>query len=209
MPVAGIWSVIGGGFAGSALTYGLSWLRERRRTLDAYRAPQRQALGEIITATYALMMRELDQRMAMTDLVNQIRQEKHAEVPAERLRAVTQDMGSAFLDVERAFRIGALTIMDAPCWEAMGRAYFKFHQLRSALSSGGAAAEMQTVEEIEQYIRVIQSHTREFGKSVDALTPAANDRLSSAETMRNRWRRRTARRRLGKQYQQLQAIDNV
>jgi hypothetical protein len=44
---------VGGGVLGAGVTHGLTWVRERRRTLDAYRAPQRQALGEIITATHS------------------------------------------------------------------------------------------------------------------------------------------------------------
>jgi hypothetical protein len=203
--MAAVLSAIGGGIAGSAFTYGLSWVRERRRTLDAYRSPQRQALGEIITTTYALMMRELDQRLAMTDLIKQLRKDEQSEMDAERMTAALTGLGGAFLDVERAFRIGALTIVDPPCWEAMGSAYFKFRELGSAFRSGGAA-EMQTIEDVEQYIEVIQGHTSEFGKSVDALTPAANNRLSPAETRWNRWRRRAARRRLGEHYQELQAI---
>jgi hypothetical protein len=55
------------------MTYGLTWLRERRRILDAYRAPQRHAIGDIITETHALMIRELEMRTALTELVEQIR----------------------------------------------------------------------------------------------------------------------------------------
>ena len=63
----------------------------------------------------------------MTELVKQMmRQQEHFEVPVEQLRAASAGMGGATLGVERAFRIGALTIVDAPCWEAMGAAYFAF-----------------------------------------------------------------------------------
>jgi hypothetical protein len=50
---------IGSGALGA---YALTWARERRRTLDAYRAPRRQAIGEILTATHAVMMCELEKR---------------------------------------------------------------------------------------------------------------------------------------------------
>ncbi|AYJ06359.1 hypothetical protein MAA44156_03430 [Mycobacterium avium subsp. avium] len=53
---------VGGGVFGAAVTYGLTWVRERRRTLDAYRAPQRQAIGDIVAATHELMLRELESR---------------------------------------------------------------------------------------------------------------------------------------------------
>jgi integrase len=42
--------IVGGGIAGSSLTYALAWLRERRRTTDAYRAPQREAVAKILSA---------------------------------------------------------------------------------------------------------------------------------------------------------------
>ena len=52
-----ILTVICSGIAGSAFTYGLTWVRERRRTNDAYRAPQRVAIGDIVAATYELTLR--------------------------------------------------------------------------------------------------------------------------------------------------------
>jgi hypothetical protein len=197
---------IGSGAIGALVSWGLSWVRERRRTLDAYRMPQRQAIGEIITATHALMKSELDKRVAMNEMVKIVRQQQDVEVPAQELRAATEAMGSAMLDVERAFRIGSLTIIDAPCWEAMGAAYLEFDLLRSA-QIRAAATEMHSVEEIEQYVGAIEGHAKRFNKAVSALMPAANNRVSPAETLRNRWRRRRARVRLGHVYRQLHGVD--
>jgi hypothetical protein len=53
---------VGGGVLGSAVTYSLTWFREHRRTADAYRAPQRLAIGDIVTATHQYMLRELENR---------------------------------------------------------------------------------------------------------------------------------------------------
>lgn len=211
---------IGSGALGAAVSWGLSWVREHRRTVDAYRTPQRQAIGEIIAPTHALMMRELEMRTGMTELVEQIRQIRQQEdldVPGEqliaavvamgeKLMAAIPAMGSALLDVERAFLIGTLTIIDAPCWEAMGAAAIEFEKIRSVMQVGGAT-EMQTIEEVEQYVGAVAGHAREFNKGVSALVLAANDRLSPADTRWNRWRRRRARRRLGKGYQRLHAVD--
>src|ERR1700739_1905822 len=109
---------IGGGAMGAALTFGLTLPRERRRSFDAYRAPQRQAIGDILTATHEYMVRELEQRMVMGDLVEQVRPDQHIVGP-EQAEAARRALGSAVLAVERAFAIGTLTIVDAPCWEAM------------------------------------------------------------------------------------------
>jgi len=59
---------VGGGVFGAAVTSGLTWVRERRRTLDAYHAPQRQAIGDIVADTHELMVRELESRTAQSDL---------------------------------------------------------------------------------------------------------------------------------------------
>src|SRR5262249_6388995 len=64
-------TVVGGGIAGGILTYGLTWLRERRRLIDAYRAPHREAISVIIVATHELLAREADFRQAMNDLANE------------------------------------------------------------------------------------------------------------------------------------------
>jgi hypothetical protein len=200
---------IGSGAIGALVSWGLSWLRERRRTIDAYRAPQRQAIGEIITATHALMKSELDRRLAMNELVKVMRQEQeNVVVLSEELRAATVAMGSAMLDVERAFRIGSLTIIDAPCWEAMGAAYLEFDLLR-AVQVSAAAVEWHRVEEIEQYVGVVEGHAKRFNKAVSALMPAANNRVSPADTHWNRWRRRRARVRLGHVYRQLHGVDST
>jgi hypothetical protein len=194
-----------GGVFGASVTYGLTWIRERRRTLDAYRSPQRQAIGEILTATHAFMMRELEKRTVMTELVNQMRQKEHFDPPGQELAAAEVAMGNALLGLDRALAIGTLTIIDAPCWEAMGAAYFEFDQLRSAIKGG--ATEKQTLEEIEQYIETIAEHASRFNDDVSALVRAAQDRVSPAETFSNPWRRRRARGRLGKLYQQMNAVD--
>jgi hypothetical protein len=200
-----ILTVIGGGIAGGLLSYGLTLVRERRRSLDAYRAPQRRAIGDIITATHGLMMCELEKRTVMTELVEKIRQQAHSDAPGEELMAAEKAMGSAMLGVDRAFAIGMLTIVDAPCFEAMGAAYFEFQRLRGAIKTG--ATEKETLEEIEEYIRTIAGHATQFNKDVSALVRAAQDRVSPAETFWNRWRRRHARNRLGKLYQRMYAVD--
>lgn len=195
---------IGGGVFGAALTYGLTWVRERRRTLDVYRAPQRRAIGDIVTAAHALMMCELESRTAITEVIQQIRQD---ESPTGQLMATAAAMDKATLDAERALQIGRLTIVDAPCWEAMGVAYVELSRLRAAMAARVDAPEMQSPEEIEHYIEGIKVLAEQVNESVLALVVAAADRVSPAETMWNRRRRRGARRRIGEHHQQRLAAD--
>jgi hypothetical protein len=195
---------VGGGVLGSAVTYSLTWLRERRRTLDAYRAPQRQAIGDIVAATHELMLRELESRTAMTELIQQIRRD---ELPTGQLFATVAAVSKALLDAERALQFGRLTIVDAPCWEAMGAAYIELWHLRTAMAARADAPDMQTPEEIKQYVEGIKVLAEQFNKCVLALVVAAAERVSPAQTLANRRRRRDARRRLGQRYQQAPAVD--
>jgi hypothetical protein len=134
-----------------------------------------------------------------------MRKQELFDPPGEELMAAEAAMGSAMLGLDRALAIGTLTIVDPPCWEAMGAAYFEFDQLRSAIKDG--ATEKQTLKEIEQYIGTIAGHANQLNKEVSALVRAAQYRVSPAETFLNPWRRSRARSRLGKLHQRLHAVD--
>ncbi|OBB94976.1 hypothetical protein [Mycobacterium sp. 852002-40037_SCH5390672] len=201
---------IGSGALGA---YVLTWARERRRTRDAYRAPQREAIGEIRTATNSFMLRELDTRTAMTEMTQHVRHlmaqgqaADSAQVIAatkamgERLQTAMAAMGATLLDVDCAFSIGTLTIVDPPCFEAMGAAYIEFDAVGRSMRYGGAT-EMRSIEEIDQYTANLHHCATEFNKSVGALVRAAQSRVSPAEAFTNPWRRRGARRRLDEYYQ--------
>jgi hypothetical protein len=192
---------VGGGVFVAAVTYGLTWVRERRRTLDAYRAPQRHAIGDIVAATHELMLRELESRTAQTEVIQHIRQDV---LPCGQLVgqlwATAAGLGRATLDAERALQIGRLTIVDAPCWEAMGAAYVALNSLRRTMAARVDAPDMQSPEEIEHYVEGIRVLADQYNESVLTLVIAAADRVSPAETICNRRRRRAARRRLGERF---------
>jgi hypothetical protein len=203
---------LGGGFFGAASTYAVTLPRERRRSLDTYRAPQRQAIGEIVTATHELMLRELEARTVLTDQIEQIRR---GEWPTEVTTVIdviaspAAKFGRASLDAERAMQIGRLTIVDPPAFEALGVAYFALNTLRRAMAARADAPPMQTPEEFEQYRDGIKVLAEQFNQSVEKLVIAATDQLSPAETLVNRRRRRAARHRLGQRYQQAQSPDQL
>src|SRR6185503_10144255 len=100
----------------------------------------------------------------------------------------------ALLGVERAFAIGTLTVVDAPCWEAMGAAYIEFVRLRAVMTS---APKVETPEEIEHYVQAIKDFAAQLNTGVSRLVVAATDRVSPAETIGNPRKRRAARQRLG------------
>ncbi|WP_099025951.1 hypothetical protein [Mycolicibacterium palauense] len=200
---------VGGGVFGALFTYGVTWVREHRRTLDAYRSPQRQAIGDILTATNTLMVRELESRTALLDCVAQARTQDSLDLSGEQLIATLAAMGIATLEAERAFQVGTLTVVDAPCWEAMGIAYVDLTRIRVAMASTGAGAtELQSLEEIERYVEQIKGLAGRFNESVLGLVHAANERVSPAENLWNRRRRRSARRRISEHNQQRLAADS-
>ncbi|SLD66875.1 Uncharacterised protein [Mycobacteroides abscessus subsp. abscessus] len=192
---------VGGGVLGAAFTYGLTWVRERRRTLDAYRAPQRQAIGDIVASTHELMLRELESRTTQTEMIQHIRQDvlPSAQLVGQ-LWATAAALGKATLDADRALQIGRLTIVDAPCWEAMWVAYVALSSLRQAMAARVDAPDMRSADEIVRYVEDIRVLADRYNESVLALVVAAADRVSPAETVWNRRRRRAARRRLGERF---------
>jgi hypothetical protein len=189
---------IGGGVLGSAATYGLSWARERRRSLDAYRAPQREAIGDIVTAAYEYMLRGLEQRMLMTDLVEQIRTDTHL-VSVDKFRSATRAAGAAYLGADRSFQIASLVIVDAQCWKAMVTAYAELERLRAALEN---APEVHNPDDVEQHVRTIADHDAQFRSGVGKLVRAAYERVSPAESRCNRRQKRQAQRELGELFRQ-------
>jgi hypothetical protein len=130
-------TLIGGGVAGALLTYGLSWWRERRRTLDSYRAPQREAIGGIIAATHELLLRETDFSQAMGDLANEAGGNRIAHTQIANSTMSLASLTGQMLGVDRAFNVGRLTIVDAECFEAMGIAYNEFVKVKDAFSDFG------------------------------------------------------------------------
>lgn len=117
-----------------------------------------------------------------------------------QLWATAAAPGKATLDAERALQTGRLTIVDAPCWEAMGAAYVALNSLRRAMAARVDAPEMRSADEIVRYVEGIRLLADRYNDSILALVIAAADRVSPAETVWNRRRRRAARRRLGERF---------
>ncbi|BBY41351.1 hypothetical protein MMAN_54850 [Mycobacterium mantenii] len=156
-----------GGVIGSVATFGLAWRREHRRSLDTYRAPQRQAISDIVAANFEFQARELELRMAELELAD-----RHAHLqegviddngpgpsPAAKAAATAGHV------LNHAFAIGRLTIVDAPCWEALGAATFEFERFRALKIN---APGFQKVEDITAHY--------------DCLADRANEQLGRERT---------------------------
>jgi hypothetical protein len=185
--------IVGGGLVGSALTYGLSWWRERRRTKDAYRAPQREAIGGIIAAMHELLLAEGDFREAIGELANDARGQPVRRFTDEQLGAVTREFNRTALGVDRAFQIGRLTIVEAACYEKMGVAYNRFVQIKNAFDDVLAN---QTVDNLDVTTGRMNDYARQLNRDVADLVVVSHTRVSPVQSLRNRYLRRGVRRRL-------------
>ncbi|KLI07909.1 hypothetical protein ACT17_02845 [Mycolicibacterium conceptionense] len=193
-----ILTVVGGGIAGSALTYGLTWLRERRRTADAYRAPQRAAVGEISAATYELTLRMFAFRDVCENLVNQHEGKLHRQIPDEQEEETATQAQRALLGVGQAFQTGRLAVVDAECYEAMGAAFHNFNKVGEALS--GVAELTPTAENMREKLAALMSFVRDLNRDVVALVKAGQTQLSPVQTWANKRRRKAAQTRLDAKY---------
>jgi hypothetical protein len=192
--VATILTVVGAGIAGSALTYGLTWLRESRRTKDGYRAPQRAAIGEIVEATHELTQRVFAFRDACEERVRQSEGKTFRKISDAELKEATNEAKRALFGVGRAFHIGRLTVVDAECYEAMGVAFNNFSKLEGALE--GIAELAPTAADMREKMASIVLFTGVLNRDMVMLVKAGQKRLSPVQTWWNKWRRVEVRKQL-------------
>ncbi len=91
----------------------------------------------------------------------------------------------------------------------MGVAYVEPSRLRAAMAAMVDAPKMESPEEIERYVEGMKVLAEQVNENVLAQVVAAADRVSPAETMwnRRRRRRRCAHCRIGEHHQQPLAAD--
>ncbi|MGV0740321.1 hypothetical protein ABQF35_28580 [Mycobacterium syngnathidarum] len=189
---------VGSGALGGIVTFGLNWAREQRRVVDAYRAPQRHAIGEILAAGHELQLRGFHWRRALADLIEATRQHNAETLQAmnAEIREVERAHAVAMLGLRRAFEVGSLTVVDAPCWQAMVAAAAEFEEFYALLSDETVTS---NIDEVEHLNAQLEAQAAQLRVAMAALVRTANDRITPAETRRNRRRRRSAQRQLADQ----------
>ncbi|HKO53602.1 MAG TPA: hypothetical protein VJV79_38100 [Polyangiaceae bacterium] len=189
---------IGSGALGGIVTFGLNWAREQRRVVDAYRAPQRHAIGEIIAAGHELQLRGFNWRRALAELLEAARQHNPETLQAmnAEIREVERAHAVAMLNLRGALEVGSLTVVDAQCWQAMVAAAAEFEQFYALLSDETVAS---SVDRIEHLNAQLEAQAAQLRVAMTALVRTANDRITPAETRRNRRHRRAAQRQLADQ----------
>jgi hypothetical protein len=190
-----------GAALGAVATFGLTWRREHRRSLDTYRAPQRQAISDILAANFDFQARELELRMEQLELFDRVAhlQQGFIDDSGPGPTPAAKAAATAGHALNHAFAIGRLTIVDAPCWEALGAAFFEFERLRALKIN---APGFQNADDVTAHYGALASRAAQLNSAVSALVVSAADRLSPAETLINPWRRRRGRRRLEQLFRQ-------
>ncbi|BCO57887.1 hypothetical protein KN246_14700 [Mycobacterium intracellulare] len=190
-----LWQLFVSGAVGSSLTYALTWWRERKRMQDAYRAPQRQAIAEILTAGHEFQLSALNWRRVLTDLIEEIRQDRAENIPAisAEIREKQAAYAAAMMGMRRAFEVGSLTVVDVQCWQEMVAAVAAFSQFND---DPDGALEFSSADEFEQFVALNKERSHQLRVAVSALVKTANGRVTPAESRRSQRQRRDAQRRL-------------
>ena len=190
-----VWQLLISGTAGSALTYALTWWRENKRMQDAYRAPQRQAIAEILTAGYDFQLGALNLRFVLTELIEEIRQNRDENIPAidAQVREKQSAYGAAMLGMRRAFEVGALTVLDAQCWKEMVVAVAAFSEFND---DPDGAKKFSSVDEFEQFVALNKERSDRLRVAISGLVKVASQRVTPVESRRTRRERRDAQREL-------------
>lgn len=189
-----LWQLFVSGAVGSSLTYGFTWWREHRRLQDAYRAPQREAIGDILAAGHELQLRVLNWRRVLVDLFDEIRQDRADNLPAIKteIRDAESAYAVALFEMRRAFEVGSLTVVDAKCWQEMVAAAAAFSRFDDNPNLGSTAG----ADEAVAFVARLGDHAEQLRLAMRALVRTANERVTPAESRRSRRQRRNAQRQL-------------
>ncbi|BBY77000.1 hypothetical protein MPRF_38990 [Mycolicibacterium parafortuitum] len=167
---AGIWGALAGAVTARILTS----LAERKRNRDAYRAPQREAIGAIIAAAN-------DMKVSLSDAL------EHMGLTG---RQTTDDAAVASLNtflrrllaLDEQFSIGRLTVVDGPCRDKMLTAYVRFSELRKLANNPA----MATQAGFDEFIREMSETSNALDTLLAELVDLGEGRLSPTRPLLSR-----------------------
>ncbi|MCZ0732314.1 hypothetical protein [Mycolicibacterium iranicum] len=167
---AGIWGALAGAVTARVLTS----LAERKRNRDAYRAPQREAIGAIIAAAN-------DMKVSLSDAL------EHMGLTG---RQTTDDAAVASLNtflrrllaLDEQFSIGRLTVVDGPCRDKMLTAYVRFSELRKLANNPA----MATQAGFSEFVREMNDTSNALDTLLAELVDLGEGRLSPTRPLMSR-----------------------
>jgi hypothetical protein len=180
----GALQVVLGGFAGSFVTWCLTWYRERRRMIDAAREPQRQAIAGIAAAAYELFMRMVRRSQLAGDRANQLEGKPLRFLPAH-FDGLAHELSGAIFGLTLALQVGQLTVVDQECVTAAIAVQGAFDRVKAVLTEAG---ERSDVVGLRAFAAEAESSVDNLQESVRHLVAVGRSRV--APTQAWRWRRR-------------------
>jgi hypothetical protein len=118
-------SIVGGGVVGALLAFLLTWYREHRRSAEAYRAPQRLAVADIVATTNELVTRgALAAEAIFAELVDGglVRSSGLGTIDTNRIGPPMNDVRRAASDLVGALDLGRIVVVEPECRKALDAA---------------------------------------------------------------------------------------
>ena len=187
-PTMSLLSVVIGGAAGGAVTYGLTWYREYRRSAEGYRYPQRQAVGDIVAATSELIAAGSLSGVAAREESRQRGTwggEPAGSIAAVRISGPMNNARSAADNLLRALELARIVVVDPQCRQARDEVSSS-HQAVSDLLERGNPSNFIIVE---LYAADMKEALTALDDSVTHLVDVSEERLGLVVTFGTRLRR--------------------
>lgn len=164
----GVW----GGLVGAASTQLFAWIGVRRRNRDAYRAPQRDAIGAIIAAGNTL-------KVGLSDMLEHSGLTGRPTTSNDAAAKSLNEFLTALLVMDEKFSIGRLTIVDGPCRDMMLTAYLRYSELRHFANTGLLA----TRTSFADFLGRLDATVRQLDGVIADLVDLAEDRLAPSRRL--------------------------
>jgi hypothetical protein len=187
IPTMSLWSVVVGGAAGGAVTYGTTWYREYRRSAEGYRYPQRQAVGDIVAAKSELVAAGSLSALAVSDESRRGANwgGKPGVIDAGRITEPMNAARSAADNLLRALELARIVVVDPQCRQARDEVTSAVDAVGNLLARGNP----RNFVDVELYLVDIDSALTALDDSVKHLVDVSEDRLGLVVTFGTRIRR--------------------
>jgi hypothetical protein len=168
------------------LAFLLTWYREYRRSADAYRAPQRQAVADIVAETNelvtrsALAARAIDAEFARGDWVR-----PGGPIDANQIGPPINDARRAASDLVRALGLGRIVVVDPQCRQALDSANEEMSAVKAFLGQPNP----KTFVHAPFYKRHLGAIVNNLEASVAHLVDVSESRLGPVVSLETRLRR--------------------
>ncbi len=166
---------VAAGLLGAAGAQVFTWIREHRKNRDAYRAPQREAIGAIIAAGNTL-------KVGLSDMLEHSGLTGRPTTSNDAAAKSLNEFITALLVMDEKFSIGRLTIVDGPCRGLMLTAYLRYSELRRFANTELLA----TRTSFAQFLGQLDATVRRLDDVIADLVDLAEVRLAPSRQLLSR-----------------------